>query len=82
MVVSSGYNTTQHAQAQKKAKRSGQAERSGEGGMVVSSGYNTTQHAQAQKKAKRSGQAERSGEGVFGGHSRLRQSNSHARRSR
>jgi hypothetical protein len=37
--VSPDYDTTQHAHAQKKAKRSGQAERSGEGGPEVSPDY-------------------------------------------
>jgi hypothetical protein len=44
---------------QKEAKRSGQAERSGEGCLGVSPDYGTTQHASAKKKAKRSRQAER-----------------------
>jgi hypothetical protein len=35
---------TQHAYAQKKAKRSGDAERSGEGGSGVSPDYDTPQH--------------------------------------
>jgi hypothetical protein len=59
--VSSGYGTTQHARAQKKAKRSGQAERNGEGRFGVSPGYGnpTRTHAECQ--------TERSGEGGVGG---------------
>ena len=45
------------------AKRSGQAERSGEGGFGVSRGYDSPTRARAEEaQTKRSGQAERSGE--------------------
>jgi hypothetical protein len=56
------YDTSQHAHAQKKAKRSGQAERSGEGGLGASHDYGnpTSMHTEE-------GQAERSENGLFGG---------------
>jgi hypothetical protein len=66
------YDTTKHVNAQK-AKRSGQAKRSGEGGSGVSSGYGNPAHMHAEDgQAKRSGQAGRSEEGGLGGLSRLR----------
>jgi hypothetical protein len=74
--VSTDNDATQHALAQKKARLSGQTERSGGKGTGVSPGYGASQHAHAQKKAKLNGQAERSREGGFGGISRLQRSNS------
>jgi hypothetical protein len=63
------YENSTRTHAEKgQAERSGQTERSGEGGLGVSSEY-TEKHAHAQKKAKRFGQAERSGDGVLGGSS-------------
>jgi hypothetical protein len=60
--VSSDYDTTQHAHTQKKAERSGQAERSREGEFrspPPDYGNPTRAHA-------KEGQAERSGKGGFG----------------
>jgi len=48
--VSLGYDTTEHAHAQKITKRSGETEGSGEGGVGVSPDYNTTQRAHAHNK--------------------------------
>jgi hypothetical protein len=59
--------TTQHAHAQWKAKRSGQAERSGEEGLGVSTDYaNPTRTHAEEGQAERSGQAKRSGKGGSG----------------
>jgi len=56
------FNTTKHAHSQKKAKRSGQAERGGGGGSAVSPGYGNPARAQAEEgQAERSGHADRSG---------------------
>ena len=61
------YDTTQHSQAQKKTKRSGQAERSGEWRFGDSPDYGNPTRTHAEEgQAKRSGQAERSGKGGFG----------------
>jgi hypothetical protein len=53
--VSSDNGTTQHAHAQKKAKRSGQAERSGEGWFKVSPGYGNPTYTHAEGQAERRG---------------------------
>jgi hypothetical protein len=61
-------STAQHALAQNKAKKIGQAVRSGEGGGRVSPDYGNptrTLHAE-EAKAERSGQAERSEKGGSG----------------
>jgi hypothetical protein len=77
-VVSPDYDTTQHAHAQKNAKRSGQAERRGKKGFGASPDYDNLTHTHVESfQAERRGQAKRSGEGGFGGVPRLRQSNSH-----
>jgi hypothetical protein len=62
--VSPGFDTTQHALVQKKAKRSGQAERSGKERPGVSPDYGipTCMHAE-EGEVERSVQAESSGEG-------------------
>jgi hypothetical protein len=84
--TSPDYDTTQHAYAQMNAKRSGQAERSGEGGFGVSPDYGNPTRTHAEEgqaagtsQAQRPGRAQRRrGRGLL----RLRQSNSHARRRR
>jgi hypothetical protein len=58
--VSLDDGTSQQAREQKKAKRSGQAERSGEGGFGVSPDFNTTRNANVQKSlAQRPGRSQR-----------------------
>jgi hypothetical protein len=59
--VSLDYDTTQHAHARKKAKRSGQAERSGEGGSGVSPDYDNPTRTHSEED-----QVERNGKGEFG----------------
>jgi hypothetical protein len=67
------YDTTQLAHKQKKAKRSGQAERSGEEGLELPPDYDNTTRTHAKKgQTERSGQAERSGKWGFGSLSRPR----------
>jgi hypothetical protein len=56
----------QNARAQNITKRSGDAERSFEGGFGGLPRPRFTQHSYAHKKAKRSGEAERSGNGGSG----------------
>jgi hypothetical protein len=74
LVASPDYDTTQHVHSKKKAKRSGQAERSGEGKFW---GLPQLRHITALPRAEEdqaecSGQAERIGEGKFWGLPQLR----------
>ena len=65
--VSPDYDTTKHAHAQKKTKRSGQAERSGEGSFGVSPVYGNHTRTRAEDgQAERSSHAELRGQGGSG----------------
>jgi hypothetical protein len=79
--ISPNYDTTQHAHAQKKAMRSGQAERSGEGGL---GGFPRLRRLNSHARRRRPSRAQRPSQalrkGGFGGLPQLRQFNSHARR--